>query len=543
MPSLRRSRIASAVTTAVIVAGTFALIIPSAVAQVLPPERANPTSTPTPTPSVTVTPTSTPTPTPTATATPTPTPTRTPTPTPTPTKKPGPRPIPAPGKRIWGTDISMYQHPYGKAISFAAMRRSGAAFTFIKLTEGTYYQSAYASADRIAARKSGLYTGFYHFAIVSPGNMVAQATAQAKYAVGALAGRAGGYQPGDLPLVLDLEPMGVYGNISNSQLTTWAKTWLTYVKARTGRAPLIYGSPAFLQRLTRGVGLEKFPLWIAHYSWPSKNPLPGVVAGPFRTPWTTTSGHIAWAFWQFTDVGPGVAMGVANTSVDQDVWNGPAASLSAFTKGTWTPQPVDYLPQDLTTTMSLQEPSSLIFGAPSQFTAVVANPKVAPTGSVKFMVYAPGTPTLTVPGTLVKPTSKSPTASFTANITINIPGTTVVATFTSSLFGSSTAAFFGDTPIAPPVASLLPGQATLIWSPPTTTSKLTDYTIEYSLDNGLTWVTWPHSTSTAVTQTLGLAPGTYVFRVTPMYGKTLGTHSLTSAPYVVSAVVPTSVVR
>jgi GH25 family lysozyme M1 (1,4-beta-N-acetylmuramidase) len=414
------------------------------------------------------------------------------------------------------------------------MKKAGALFTFIKITEGTSYLNGYAGADRLAARKVGMYTGFYHFAIVRPGNMVTQATAQAKFAVGALAGRAGGYATGDLPLVLDLEPIGVSGSINNAQLTSWAKTWLTYVQKRTGRAPLIYGSPSFLARLTRGVGLEKFPLWVAHYTYPAKNPLPGAVGGPFRTPWTTTSGKLAWAFWQYTSSGPGVAMGVAGGSVDQDVWNGLAPGLSAFTKGSWTPQAVDYLPADLRTTMQLAGPTVPAFGTPTTFRVSVRNAKVTPVGKLTFYVTAPGAATVVVPGVPAAAPSQGAPATYSASINVPVPGTIVKATFTSNVFGSSTKSLFVDTPLTAPVALVLPEQATLTWSTPTLSTGLTDYAIDYSADGGKTWKTWAHpNPSTNGTQTLGLVAGTYVFRVTPIYGTTVGTRSLVSIPYVV----------
>lgn len=420
------------------------------------------------------------------------------------------------------------------------MKKAGAQFTFIKITEGTGYINGYAAADRAAARKAGLYTGFYHFAIVRPGNMVSSATAQAKFAVGALAGRAGGYATGDLPLVLDLEPLGVSGSITNSQLTTWAKTWLTYVKTRTGRAPLIYGSPSFLGRLTRGVGLEKFPLWVAHYTYPSANPLPGTVGGPFRTPWTATNGKLTWAFWQYTSSGPGVAMGVAAGQVDQDVWNGSPTLLTSFAKGTWTPQPVDYLPADLRTSLQLAPPTTVTFGQPGTFRVSVRNAKVTPVGIVTFTMTGPdGKALAPVVATPATSTVAGAPAVFTASLTIPLPGTIVSATFKSNVFGSSSSSIFVDVPLAAPTAVVAPGTATLTWTAPTFVNGLTDYRIEYSTD-GKTWTIWTHPVSSAITQTLGLPGGTYVFRVTPIYGNMVGPKSVVSTQYVVPDVVTPS---
>jgi hypothetical protein len=309
------------------------------------------------------------------------------------------------------------------------------------------------------------------------------------------------------------------------------------VQARTGRSPLIYGSPSFLARLSRGVGLERFPLWVAHYTYPAKNPLPGTVGGPFRTPWTLTSGKLAWAFWQYTSSGPGVSMGVASGSVDQDVWNGSPTSLAAFTKGTWTPQAADYLPVDLRTTMQLAAPTTVIFGTPSTFRVSVRNTKVTPVGILTFTVTAPGMKPFTVPGVAAKPGIKGAPATYSAPIIVPMAGTTVKASFTSNVFGSSTRSVFVDVPLAAPLATVLPGQATVTWLDPTLVSGLTDYLLEYSADAGKTWTAWTHPhPSTATSQTLALDAGTYVFRVTPIYASIIGTRSAVSMSYVVPAV-------
>jgi hypothetical protein len=230
-------------------------------------------------------------------------------------------------------------------------------------------------------------------------------------------------------------------------------------------------------------------------------------------------------------------MGVAGGAVDQDVWNGLAPGLAAFTKGSWTPQAVDYLPQDLRTTMQLAGPTTPAFGTPTTFRVSVRNAKVTPVGTLTFYVSAPGAATVVVKGVPGAAPLKGAPATYSANLTVPVPGTTVKAIFTSSVFGSSTKSLFVDVPLAAPLALIQPAQATLTWSTPTLSTGLTDYLIEYSADAGKTWTTWAHANpSTNGTQTIGLAAGTYVFRVTPIYGTTVGTRSLVSIPYVVPPV-------
>lgn len=102
------------------------------------------------------------------------------------------------GTLVKGVDVSSYQHPGGKAISWAKVHAAGYKFAMIKSTEGSYYVNPYYAGDAKAAVTAGMYVAAYHFA--NPRN--SGGAAQAKYAVTKTSYKIGGRY---LPLVLDIE--------------------------------------------------------------------------------------------------------------------------------------------------------------------------------------------------------------------------------------------------------------------------------------------------------------------------------------------------
>jgi titin len=121
---------------------------------------------------------------------------------------------------------------------------------------------------------------------------------------------------------------------------------------------------------------------------------------------------------------------------------------------------------------------------------------------------------------------------------------------TSNFFGttawSSTSASVTAQPAAAPgtVTNLVvaaggsAGTASLTWTAPNSNgSAITDYTIEYSSDGGVTWQTWSHTASTGTSATVtGLTPGTnYQFRVTAVNGIGASVATTPSAPVAATA--------
>jgi lysozyme len=199
-----------------------------------------------------------------------------------------------PGGRIHGADISRWQHPNDKPIDFVKMYEAGMRFVFIKAsdTRETADQLAikYAAMDHHAAQAAGIYTGFYHYAVLpdvtSPEEIKKDALAQAQKVVWRLASM-GGYSDRDLPYALDLENKCVrYSSTgacqkyaTRSAVTLWALTFLASLKEKTGRTPILYSYAAFLEgSMVRSPELAQYPLWLAQYSIDPANPInqPGI---------------------------------------------------------------------------------------------------------------------------------------------------------------------------------------------------------------------------------------------------------------------------
>ncbi|MEZ0076669.1 glycoside hydrolase family 25 protein [Planotetraspora sp. GP83] len=146
----------------------------------------------------------------------------------------------------YGEDVSGYESDWDWSAS-------PAKFGIIKATEGlTFDDSSFARHwDEIA--KKGIVRGAYHYG--HPGN---DPVAEADHFLSVV--NAQPAKPGDL-LVLDLETAD---DQSVAQVNAWAKTWLEYVKAKTGVTPLFYSGWNFAE--TYGYGLADYPLWVANYS-------------------------------------------------------------------------------------------------------------------------------------------------------------------------------------------------------------------------------------------------------------------------------------
>jgi lysozyme len=115
----------------------------------------------------------------------------------------------------------------------------------------------------------------------------------------------------DLPPILDLE---VDGGLSGADQAIAALTWLKAVEAATGKIPIIYASPDFINAMGNPAAFAAYPLWIANY---------GVSQPQIIPPWKN------WVFWQ--DSENGVMAGVPG-NVDTDWFNGSSAELQAFAK-------------------------------------------------------------------------------------------------------------------------------------------------------------------------------------------------------------------
>jgi lysozyme len=181
-------------------------------------------------------------------------------------------------ERIYGIDISRYQHGKGKKkypivwnrlrIAHLGNNQKNAAgtvdypvsFIFIKSTESTSIRNPFYAQDYLRARQHGIPIGAYHFF-----SYKTSGSAQAQYFIQNTL-----FRQGDLPPVLDIEP-------SHSQVAAMGgpqvlfrhvRAWLQAVERRTGVKPILYVSQMFVNRyLPEAPDLKRdYHVWIARYS-------------------------------------------------------------------------------------------------------------------------------------------------------------------------------------------------------------------------------------------------------------------------------------
>ena len=311
-----------------------------------------------------------------------------------------------PGDRIHGADISRWQHPKDKPINFVKMHAAGLRFVMIKASDSRQDADRlavkYVAADRSGAQAAGIYTGFYHYAVLpdvtSTSAIVKDAKVQAQKAIWRLASM-GGYNEMDLPYALDLENNCIRyrankscsKRATKSAVTTWAKAFLATLKVKTGRTPIFYSYSNFLEgSMVRDKELTQYPLWLAQYAIDPAIPTaqPGVKSvGCYVHSWTTSSCKSQWILWQYTSCGIAPKYGVPGSRLDLNVFRGTQESFLALATGTWVPEEIDLMPHDETTTMVIDYISATTTNKYVTFSLQVLRPDSSPvvTGDVKFV--------------------------------------------------------------------------------------------------------------------------------------------------------------
>ena len=311
-----------------------------------------------------------------------------------------------PGGRIHGADVSRWQHPNDAPIDFTKMHAAGMRFVMIKASDTRDDADAlalkYVIMDRSAAQAAGLYTGFYHYAVLpnvkTDEQVIIDAQTQAQKVVWRI-GALGGFNERDLPYALDLENNCVSASgktctryLPKAQITLWAKTFLKLVKEKTGRTPIIYSYPSFLEgAMVRDDELRQYPLWLAQYAIDPADPIaqPGLKEGGcYVHSWTTANCSSQWIIWQYSSCGIAPKYGVPGNRLDLNVFRGTPSSFLDLIKGVWVPEVADQMPK--------QEPSSLTYknikfstaDKPVSLEVDVIRPDGRPvvTGTVRFYV-------------------------------------------------------------------------------------------------------------------------------------------------------------
>ncbi len=189
---------------------------------------------------------------------------------------------------VLGLDCSKYQSD----ITWDKIKAAGAAFAFIKITEGTtgHEDNVYNLKARVLdAQKNGIKIGYYHFA--RPGNIddpASDANEEIKNIMSHLAI----LPKADMPLVLDVEDYSttiVWDNKidhMNKYITAFI-----YGLNEQGIDVILYSYKSFIDSNT-SPNFGVYPLWMAAYLNDPEHSLPSV-----------PNGWKEWKIWQFTEKG------------------------------------------------------------------------------------------------------------------------------------------------------------------------------------------------------------------------------------------------
>lgn len=199
------------------------------------------------------------------------------------------------GKSI-GFDLSEYQGKVNWEVLGKVEGKYPLDYVFIRSTAGRDKTDARFGENWVAAKKSGLMRGAYHYYRPNE-NSLEQA---ANFILNTPLRR------GDLPPVLDIEQ--IPENQSMDRLKVGLKKWLDAVEKHYGVQPIIYSGQKYYEAFL-AKEFSEYTFWIANYNFFVEEIEEG------------------WMFWQFTESGevPGV-----EGKVDLNVFNGPRERLEYF---------------------------------------------------------------------------------------------------------------------------------------------------------------------------------------------------------------------
>lgn len=199
-----------------------------------------------------------------------------------------------------GIDVSKWQ----STIDWPSVKADGVVFAIVRVSDGTQYLDDQFVANWQGTKAVGLIRGAYQY--FRPGQ---DATAQAELFVTQIE-QAGGFEPGDLPGVIDVETTD---GVPTNDAIQAVQTWIDYVESHTGRRPIIYTGSYFWDDNAFGSSFSAYPLWTAHYT---------SAACPL-----VSDAWDHWTFWQFTSSGS--VSGISG-NVDENVFDGSLTDLEAF---------------------------------------------------------------------------------------------------------------------------------------------------------------------------------------------------------------------
>lgn len=207
--------------------------------------------------------------------------------------------------QLKGIDVAEHQGQ----IDWKAVAASGRTFAYARATEGLNDPDPTFARNWAQMRSAGIARGAYHFARPCKGR---DPHAEVKEFLAAV-DRAGGFRPGDLVPMLDMEAFGTTGApLSPQDTLEWARAFVHDLHGKVGRMPVIYTGSFWRDAMGNPADDLGCKLWLAAYV---KSPTKWIPAA-----WADRG----WLMWQHSDKGTVAGIG---KPVDLDVLKGGSAAL------------------------------------------------------------------------------------------------------------------------------------------------------------------------------------------------------------------------
>lgn len=252
------------------------------------------------------------------------------------------------GQRAQGVDASYWQGN----MDWTKTYNAGARFAFVRSSRGLTYDDPLFTQNmntisNMATAGKTIYAGAYHYGIPSDA-LTSSSTDEAirdnaRAEADHFVNTAGAYMTaGWMRPVLDLEngattadpnnPNVLVRLLSNSQLSSWANTFMNEVEARVGVEPLVYMNTNYASNYIN-TSLADRDLWIANYN------SGGVHGDPLTTGSPPTGKAGDWSFWQYTSLGSSALYGIPGNTIDLNVANGDINFVRSFIIPASVPEP------------------------------------------------------------------------------------------------------------------------------------------------------------------------------------------------------------
>ena len=264
--------------------------------------------------------------------------------------------------RVLGCDTSHWSDK----INFETMYNAGAKFWITKATDAfktsptQFEDSKFMEFCTAAFAHGKLLKGCFHWL---------QASVDPKVAAEFYLERYNRFKF-EFPPVLDFEETYVFTTGKYSDYAWRAQVWLEYVHEKTGRMPIIYTGKWYTDHFTSTQisWMNKYPLWVADYTWYSNS----IVKKPYYmpSPWTKQT------IWQFSADGNnrGAEFGVNSDDICLDWFEGDMETLNAFLEIVpEIPEPPPVVDKDITEQLGDIETDATAIMAASEKTFAAAS--------------------------------------------------------------------------------------------------------------------------------------------------------------------------